>query len=135
MSRIPALARLIVIPLGAAVLLSAQLAFVAVAWTSYCPQNGICIWQNRDFGGYEAGTPGDVPVYSGYYPMSSVPINDSASSAYNNSLLYDVYFHNEPSYDGAMFCADTNHAYSWVGLFNNDAWSSHNFTSGDTACS
>jgi hypothetical protein len=127
-------ARIIVASLAAATVLMLQLTLSALAWVNYCPTNGACIWQDRDLAGAEAGTTGNVSTYTGNYPGTGVPINDSASSAYNDSATKDVYFHNEPDYGGAVFCADTRRVYTWVGLFNNDAWSSHNFTSNDAAC-
>lgn len=134
MRRLRAAGSVIAVPLLTAVLLSGMMAFTAAAWDGTCDTSQVCIWRDRDFAGPDAAQTGSLARYVGQYPGSSSNINDSASSSWNRYATKDVYFHNEWDYGGAVFCNDSALAYSWVGLFNNDAWSSHNVTGDDGAC-
>jgi len=126
--------RVIAASLVLAVGLSMQLASFAGAWNDDCANNILCVFRDRDFGIPRATTSSDVAVYTGNYPGTSSPINDSISSFVVRNYGRDVKFYNEPNYTGAMFCGNSNTNYSWVGLFNNDAWSSHDITNSDSWC-
>jgi len=117
-----------------AVMLAAMVATAAQAWNASCDSGEVCIFRDRDFAGPVAATSADVQVYSGQYPGSTANINDSVSSVKNRFTAKDVLFHNEYYYGGAVFCVDSYYSYSWVGLLNNDAWSSHNVTGDDSSC-
>lgn len=129
--------RFVVVSLVLAVGLSMQLAPFARAWSNYCPWDYLCVWRDRDLSGPIATTSVDISIYTGNYPGSSSPINDSISSFYAHSGANgngDIRFFNEAYWQGAVFCGDSGIVYTWVGLFNNDAWSSHKFTGTDYYC-
>lgn len=126
--------RLLVIAATLAIALSSLFVSPVAAWDSSCDPGQICIWRDRDFGGPVAAQTGSVTLYSGNYPGYPVALNDSASSVWNRYSTVDVVMYNEASFTGAQFCVDSGASYYWVGLLNNDAWSSHDVKGSDTWC-
>lgn len=125
----------LVVPALTAVLLAGVLATVALAWNSTCGSGEMCVYRDRDLGLPLAAQTGSNAKYgTAKYPNSSSNINDSASSLKNLYSNRDVTWHHEPNQGGAGFCVDSNVVVLWVGLFSNDAFSSHQLAGDDSAC-
>jgi hypothetical protein len=124
----------LMVTLSLALLLSSMLPSSVAAWDGTCDVGQICIWRDRDFVGPDAAQTGDLIQYAGTYPGNPSPINDSASSTWNRYAALDVVFYHEFNHQGTTFCNDSQLAYSWVGLFSNDAFSSHDVKGNDIWC-
>jgi Peptidase inhibitor family I36 len=99
-------------------------------WSAGCSGTAnseyLCIYRDRDFAGAFGHMAGSNASYSGEtYPSSTYDVNDSISSNMNLYGSHDVVWYNGVNYSGTPFCVDQNTAVSWVGLFSNDAFSSH----------
>lgn len=133
--------RIIVAGVMAALLAGVAVTVVSASapWSSDCPNtagsNKLCIYRDKDFLGARGNMAGSNSSYSGEtYPSSSYAVNDSISAVKNLYSSRDVTWHHEPLQGGAGFCVDSNVVVSWVGLFSNDAFSSHQVASDDGAC-
>jgi hypothetical protein len=119
-----------------AVLLVGMLATAAIAaWDWTCNSGDICVYRERDLALPLAATPDNDWDYVGdNYPNTTSPINNSASSVVNYLSTKDVIWYRNSGGTGDQFCVNPNTAVLWVGLFNNDAFSSHGAWTNNSAC-
>ena len=130
------------VPLILGLILSAGLFSTAVAsapWIAECSGGGgsnyICVYSDRDLVGNRGHMSGSNASYIGQtYPSSSTSVNDSMSSGKNLYASKDVTWHHEVNNTGSGFCVNPNTAIVWVGLFNNDAFTSHQVANDNSAC-
>lgn len=114
---------------------SLALPLSVIAWDASCVSGDVCIWRDRDFGLPVATQTGSNGNYgTAKYPNTTHDINDSASSVANYYTSRDVVFYHGTNGSGSSFCVDSWYQYSWVGLLNNDAFSSHSVTADDALC-
>jgi hypothetical protein len=107
----------------------------ALAWDASCVTGDVCVWIDRDFGLPLASQVGPNNNYSGQqYPNSPSYINDSASSVANYYTDKDIVFYHDAYGSGSTLCVDSWYQYSWVGLSNNDKFSSHSVNINDDLC-
>lgn len=126
------LLRRLAVPLVLASVLTGSLGAVALAsapWNGTCGSGELCIFYNRDFDGPLAAMSSSNASYHGEtYPANNWGVNDSASSTKNFTAYY-VKWRHEIDYGGSQLCLQSGWVASWVGLFNNDAFTSHLVTS------
>jgi len=132
-------ARLTLALLMAAVLAASMsgLAAASAPWLSGCSvvanQNYVCVFSDRDLAGWKGHMAGSNINYAGQtYPGGTFPVNDTASSTANLYGSNDAVWYHEASYQGDNVCVPSNYALTWVGLFHNDAFSSHLIAVGST---
>lgn len=108
---------------------------VAAAWDLSCVNGRVCVYKDSEFRVPMAADIGSEWSYVGdYYPNTGDSINDSVSSLKNLYQYNDVVFYHDVGYSGSAFCVDSYWQYSWVGLLNNDRFSSHLVAIDDSAC-
>lgn len=109
-------------------------------WSTGCSGNAnsnyVCNYSDRDFAGVFGNFAGSDASYVGQYYNSgtTITVNDTTSSVMNLYGSKDVTWHHEPNQGGSGFCINPNTAASWVGLFDNDAFSSHQVAVDNNAC-
>jgi hypothetical protein len=107
-------------------------------WLADCSGNAnseyLCIFRDRDLKGNIAHMAGSYSNYVGdTYPSSTNLVDNSVSSTENLYGSHDVTWHWSINNGGNGFCVNHNTAVLWVGLFDNDVFSSHQ-VSDDGAC-
>jgi hypothetical protein len=130
----------LVLPIALALVLVGSTGGVASAsspWISGCSGQAnagyLCIYSDRDFAGWRGHESSSNINYSGQtYPGSTVGVNDSVSSMMNLFSSYDVVWYHDAVYNGSNLCVPSNWEYSYLGLFDNDAMSSHLVAIGST---
>ena len=124
--------RRLAVPLILAFVLTGALGAVALAsapWNGTCNSGELCIFYNRDYDGPMAAMSGSNASYHGEtYPANNWGVNDTASSVQNWTAYY-VKWRHEIDYGGGGLCVPPGWVSSWVGLLNNDAFTSHLVTS------
>jgi hypothetical protein len=113
------------------------LAAASAPWSSGCSgvanSNYVCVFSDRDLSGWVGHMSGSNINYAGQtYPGGTFPVNDTISSTENLYGSYDAVWYHEASYGGDNVCVPSNYALTWVGLFHNDAFSSHLIAVGST---
>lgn len=109
-------------------------------WSTGCSEtansNYVCNFSDRDFAGVWGHWAGSDSNYSGqnYNSGTSITVNDTTSSVMNLYSNKDVTWHHEPNQGGDGFSINPNIAASRVGLFHNDAFSSHQVAVDNSAC-
>lgn len=115
-------------------------ALAVTNWYTGCSgtanSNYVCNYSERDFAGVWGHWYGSDQSYVGqnYNSGTSVTVNDTTSSVKNLYGSKDVTWHHEPSQGGFGFCINPNTVASWVGLFDNEAFSSHQVAADNSAC-
>ena len=115
-------------------------ALALVNWSVGCSgtanSNYVCNYSDRNFSGVWGHWAGSDSSYvnQNYNSGTSTTVNDTTSSVKNLYGSKDVTWHNEPNQAGAGFCVNPNTIVSWVGLFSNDAFSSHQVATDNNAC-
>jgi Peptidase inhibitor family I36 len=128
------LAEVLAVPLALALLLGAVAASTTMSWTSTCDTGEYCIHEHVDTGGEVAATTVSVQQYTGNYPGSSTPINNTASSATNLKSTRDVRMFQDYDYGGIFICIESWSIDNNFGFFYNDTFSSHLVMSSDNYC-
>lgn len=127
------LAARLLLPTLTALVLTGALPGAVAAWTSNCgsgsSNNRVCIWKEANFDLPRAGQNWSNQLYEGKYDNSETKINDSASSLANYYSYSDIIWHWEANNQGFALCVPAGSAYSYVGDFHNDKFSSHAVTS------
>jgi len=78
---------------------------------------------------------GDNATYSSEtYPGSSQGVDDTVSSAANLYGSKDVTWSWNSNGGGTDFCVNPNTSVLWVGLYNNDQFTSHVVHANNSAC-
>jgi hypothetical protein len=134
--------RRLAVPLVLGLLLSTAFSGWASAtypWVSGCSgyagSNYLCIYRDRDLQGAYGHMAGSNASYVGEdYPSSTYDVDNSVSSAMNLYGSKDVIWHHNINNQGTAYCLDSNVAALWVGLFDNDVFSSHAVAVDDSAC-
>jgi hypothetical protein len=128
------------VPLLLALALVGGVTGVAVAsapWIADCSgganSNYVCVFSDRDLAGWKGHMSGsNISYASETYPGGTYPVNDTISSTKNLYGSNDAVWYHEASYSGSNVCVPSNNALLWVGLFHNDAFSSHLIAIGST---
>jgi hypothetical protein len=109
-------------------------------WSTGCNivanQNYLCNFSDRDFKGVWGHVTFSISDYSGYVYNSgtSISVNNTTSSVANLYSNKDVSWSVDTSQNGDGLCLNPNISASWVGLWINDAFSSHEVAADNSAC-
>lgn len=114
-------------------------ALASAPWLSGCSgaanSNYLCIFRDRDLQGAFGHMAGSNSSYVGEtYPSSTYNVDNSVSSAENLYGSKDVTWHWGINNSGNGFCVNPNTAVLWVGLYDNDVFSSHEVANDNGAC-
>ena len=99
-------------------------------------QGYLCNFSDRDFKGVWGHWNGSIADYAGYtYNVgTSILVNNTTSSVANLYSNRDVSWSVDTSQNGDGLCLNPNISASWVGLWINDAFSSHEKAADNSAC-
>jgi hypothetical protein len=110
-------------------------AFASAPWLADCSgtpsSSQICIYRDWHWEGSVAHMSGDNLSYaSETWPSSTNAVEDSVSSTKNLYGSLQVRWYDGRNFTGGYICNTPNTGFYYVGIFSNDAFSSHDVTAG-----